>query len=85
MKVRLFYEGSIVVNVDANPENDEAWTEALGEAWANAPDEEVGAASDLTAHEIEQPVDDPTPQPMICLRCGGEGHGVQDCRNEWSS
>ena len=35
--------------------------------------------------ERAQPFDDPAPQPMICLRCGREGHGVQACREAWPS
>ncbi len=54
MKVRLLFEGSIVVNIDADPEDDLAWIEAIEEAWNAASDEEVIASANLTQHEIEE-------------------------------
>lgn len=52
MKVCLCFEGHLVVDIDADPEDADAWPVAVGNAWANASAEDIGSAAELVTDEI---------------------------------
>lgn len=52
--VRLHFEGSILVEVEADPNDDEAWVDAIGAAWAAVMPHELSEATSLIEHEIEE-------------------------------
>jgi hypothetical protein len=52
VKVELFFKGSVTFDVDADPDDAEAWCEAVGTAWALLPDEEIAEAAQPYYEEI---------------------------------
>lgn len=51
-RVALTFHGSIVVDIDADPEDDTAWTDALAQAWADADPRDIAEAADADGHEV---------------------------------
>ena len=52
MKVQLEYKGYITVEVDADPEDNEGWVAAIGEAWSAITPEDLKETA-LLVDEIE--------------------------------
>lgn len=57
-KVRIDYRGSIGVAIDADPEDAEAWTAAIAQAWSAVSPDDVFEAADAVGHAI------------VCDECG---------------
>ena len=53
MKLRLYFKGHIDVEVpDFDPDDDEAYVEAVGEAWEASTARAIGLEAELTDDEI---------------------------------
>lgn len=52
MKTRLYFKGYIEADIDANPEEDEAWVEAISVAWGKQPLSTIGLEAQLVGHDI---------------------------------
>lgn len=50
--VRLHFEGSVIVNVLADPNSDEAWVDAIGDKWEDVGRRQLKEAAILIDHEI---------------------------------
>lgn len=51
MKVALRFVGTIVVDIEADPDSPE-WLEAIGDAWSRIPVAEVSQSAELVEHDI---------------------------------
>ena len=54
MNVRLDFEGSVVVEVDADPENPDGFCDAVAAVWAKVPIG-IAEAATLVGHRIVEP------------------------------
>lgn len=52
--VRVHFEGVVNVQVFANPEDPESWADALADAWADVPNDDLSeaASAGMAGHDI---------------------------------
>lgn len=50
--VTLYFKGHVEIKVDADPDNGEAWAEAIGLAYDQLTDSDIAEAAELVEHEI---------------------------------
>ena len=53
--VQLYFKGTVLVEVEANPANDEAWIAALQQAWEDVEDDDLNEEAQLVGHDIISP------------------------------